>query len=89
MDTPPRKFILRKQLREQVPYSDPQIWRLEKAGIFPQHFKLRDGPMGANAWWQDEVDQWKANRIRGFHRPVRRRSVPDDDQPEADPPEAA
>jgi prophage regulatory protein len=65
----PRKLIRKRQLLEQVPYSESYIWRLEKAGEFPVRVQL--GP-NAVAWYQDEVDAWKAKLIRGAGRPVRR-----------------
>ena len=45
------KLIRRKALRERVPYSDTQIWRLEKDGLFPKRVQL--GP-GAVAWFEPE-----------------------------------
>ena len=59
------KLIRRKALRERVPYSDTQIWRLEKDGLFPKRVQL--GP-GAVAWFEHEVDAWIADRLRGLGR---------------------
>jgi prophage regulatory protein len=82
----PRKLIRKKQLLEQVPYSESYIWRLEKAGEFPERVRL--GP-NAVAWYQDEVDDWKASRIRGGGRPVRRQEIPANNAaPEVEPPRA-
>lgn len=61
-----RKIIRRKALRDRVPYSDTQIWRMEKAGSFPQRVRLSEG--GTVGWYEDEVDQWIAARVRAVGR---------------------
>ena len=58
-----RKLIRKRVLQQRVPYSDTQIWRLEKKGEFPERVQL--GP-GAVAWFEDEVDAWIAERLRGL-----------------------
>ena len=59
MDKPIR--ILRQpEVRERVGYSDVQIWRMEKAGKFPQRVQL--GPK-AVGWVESEVDSWLQERI--------------------------
>ena len=57
-----RIIIRRDKLRHRVPYSDSQVWRLEKAGKFPQRIQL--GPM-AVGWYQHEIDDWINERVRG------------------------
>jgi predicted DNA-binding transcriptional regulator AlpA len=69
----PARLIRRAELRRQVPYSDVHIWRLEHQDPpgFPLRIKL--GPNSV-AWDQDEVEAWKAARIRaGGTAPVSRR----------------
>lgn len=43
-----------------IKYSKPQLWRLVKAGTFPAPIKLG---AGRNAWVEDEIDRWIADRI--------------------------
>jgi prophage regulatory protein len=43
-----------------IKYSKTHLWRLSKAGKFPQPVKL--GP-GRNAWLESEIDDFVASRI--------------------------
>ena len=54
------KFIMLPQVREIVPYSASHIWRLERAGEFPQRVRL-----GGNrvAWLQSEVNAWVQGKV--------------------------
>jgi prophage regulatory protein len=57
-----------------VGYSDTQIWRLERAGQFPQRVQLTEG--GAVGWYEDEINAWVDSRIRApGKRPSGRRSA--------------
>jgi prophage regulatory protein len=56
-----RRIIRKKALREKVPLSDSQIWRLEQQDKFPRRIQL--GPM-AVGWYEDEVDDWIETRKR-------------------------
>ena len=51
------KLVDQRQLKslKGIPYSATQIWRLEKAGQFPQRITL-----GGNrvAWLENEIDAW-------------------------------
>ena len=47
---------------DYVPLSLPSLYRLEKAGKFPQRVQVSDGRVG---WFADEVEAWLANRARG------------------------
>jgi predicted DNA-binding transcriptional regulator AlpA len=68
-----RNILLRKQLRARVPYSDTQIWRLEKQDKFPHRIKLSEARVG---WFEDEIDAWIAERVRGGgNQPTRRRAA--------------
>ncbi len=56
-----RKIIRRTILREKIPLSDSQIWRLERDGKFPPRIRL--GPL-AVGWFEDEIDEWIEARAR-------------------------
>ena len=49
------RLIDKKELRRLVPYSDSQIYRMEKQGLFPKRITL--GP-GRVAWRLSEVLEW-------------------------------
>jgi len=53
------RLIDKKALRKLVPYSSSQIYRLEKAGLFPQRIVLGAGRV---AWLHSEVVQWIENK---------------------------
>jgi predicted DNA-binding transcriptional regulator AlpA len=44
-----RRIIRKPAVRSKVSYSDTQIWRLEKAGLFPKRLQLTEG--GAVGWY--------------------------------------
>ncbi len=54
------RILDKKALREKVPYSDAQIWRLEKAGRFPRRVSLGDNRVG---WLESEIDDWIEARV--------------------------
>ena len=56
----PWALIDRPGLRKRVPYSDTQLWRLEKKGLFPQRVKI--GP-NRIAWVESEVIEWLRRRM--------------------------
>jgi predicted DNA-binding transcriptional regulator AlpA len=41
-----------------IPYSRAHIWRLMRAGLFPQCFKLGNFPNSPPVWWLCEVIEW-------------------------------
>ena len=87
--TRPRRLIRKQEVLHRTGYSHTTIWRLEKAGLFPLRVQL--SPM-AVGWFEDEVDQWIASRIRrgGVKKPsVRRPNVPRPPEPEEPPPAPA
>jgi len=61
-------------LKNQVPLSRSQIWRLEKAGKFPRRIKLSDNAVG---WDTAEVEQWLEERkgVAQWH-PQKKRQPP-------------
>jgi prophage regulatory protein len=66
----PRNIIRKPAVRLKTGLSDTTIWRLEKADDFPKRIQITDG--GAVGWFEDEVDDWVHDRIRGFgKRPPR------------------
>lgn len=70
-----RKILRKPAVRQRTGYSDSQIWRLERAGQFPKRVQL--GPM-AVGWFEDEIDRWVADRVRGFGKappPAKNRSA--------------
>ena len=54
------RIIDKKTLRGKVPYSPPQIDRMEAAGDFPKRVKLGPNRVG---WIEDEVDVWIKARV--------------------------
>ncbi len=58
-----RKLVSKKELKtvHGIPYSFAHIARLEKAGAFPKRIQLGACRV---AWWEDEVEDWKASRPR-------------------------
>ena len=67
-----RKIIRSKAVQQKTGFSGEHIRRLERAGVFPQHFKLNStaDPKGNGAvgWFEDEVDEY-------FERCAARRDV--------------
>jgi prophage regulatory protein len=55
------KVIRRKELLELIGVSPVTQWRMEKAGLFPQRFKLGTGSVG---WHLKEVEEWLESRER-------------------------
>ena len=69
-----RTIIRKRAVRNRIGYSDTQIWRLEKAGKFPQRVQLTEG--GAVGWYEDKIDAWVDSRVRAAgKRPSDRRST--------------
>jgi predicted DNA-binding transcriptional regulator AlpA len=60
-----RRLVDSRGRRQKVPLSDTQVWRLEKVGRFPQRVQLSTHKV---AWYEDELDKWIAERIRGGGR---------------------
>ena len=58
-----RKLVSKKELKtvHGIPYCPAHIARLEKAGEFPKRIQLGACRV---AWFEDEVEQWKASRPR-------------------------
>ena len=58
-----RKLVSKKELKtvHGIPYSFAHIARLEKADQFPKRIMLGACRV---AWYEDEVEEWKASRPR-------------------------
>lgn len=50
-----------------IAYSKVQLWRLERAGKFPQRVRLSAQRV---AWIESEIDQWIAARIAARRQPI-------------------
>jgi len=61
----PRAIIRLPELLATVGLSRPSVYRMMKAGAFPQQVKLGTAAVG---WLRAEVEQWIAERVRA--RPV-------------------
>ena len=59
-----RNIIRKPEVQKRTGLSDTTIWRLEKAGDFPERVVLTDA--GAVGWRESEVDRWVQERVRGF-----------------------
>lgn len=55
------RLLSLKQVREIVPYSTMQIYRLQKSGGFPQRIKIGKNRV---AWRESEVQQWIQSKIK-------------------------
>jgi len=66
------KVVRRKQLLELIGVSSVTQWRLERAGLFPQRFRLGTGAVG---WHLTEVEEWLRNRERVERQRVERKTV--------------
>jgi prophage regulatory protein len=64
-----RVIIRKRAVEHKTGYSYSTINRLEKAKQFPERVQLSERAIG---WFEDEVDDWVRNRVRG-----RGRSLPE------------
>ena len=48
------------EVQSRVGLSAPTIWRMRRAGTFPQPVQISPGLVG---WVRTEIDQWVADRI--------------------------
>jgi prophage regulatory protein len=66
------KVVRRKQLLELIGVSSVTQWRLERAGLFPQRFRLGLGGVG---WHLTEVEEWLRSRERVERQRVERKTL--------------
>lgn len=58
------KLLSHAELADKgIRYTPVHLWRLARAGKFPRPVKLGAGPTARNAWPEDEIDRWIADRI--------------------------
>ncbi|MBI5260265.1 MAG: AlpA family phage regulatory protein [Bradyrhizobium sp.] len=50
------EIMLSKEVEREVRLSQPTIWRMQKAGLFPRYFKLSPKK---NAAHRSEIANWK------------------------------
>ncbi len=55
------KLLTQKQVMAIVPYSHTHIWRLERAGKFPQRLKLGPNRVG---WLAEEIEAWVQDKAQ-------------------------
>lgn len=61
------RILRQRQVIERVGYSPMHLWRLEKAGRFPQRVKLGPNSVG---WVSTEIDAWIEARIAERDRKI-------------------
>ena len=67
------RILRQRQVIERVGYSPMHLWRLEKAGKFPQRLKLGPNSVG---WVSTEIDAWIEARIAERDARVQARNEP-------------
>jgi prophage regulatory protein len=68
-----RRILRKKEVRHRTGYSDTTIWRRERQGRFPARVQLSEHSVG---WYEDEIDAWIRDRIRGGCRQVKSTAPP-------------
>lgn len=58
-----RKIIRYPAVKAKTTYSRGWVWVLESRGEFPRRVAIGPNSVG---WFEDEVDEWVANRPRVF-----------------------
>jgi predicted DNA-binding transcriptional regulator AlpA len=58
-----RSILRRSEVLKRTGLSSTTQWRLEGAGEFPERIRLTEA--GSVGWFEDEVDQWVHERVRG------------------------
>jgi predicted DNA-binding transcriptional regulator AlpA len=67
-----RTIIRKRDVTRRTGLSHTTIWRYERVDLFPHRIKLNPaatddtGPVG---WFEDEVDDWIAARVRAAGKP--------------------
>jgi predicted DNA-binding transcriptional regulator AlpA len=55
------RFLRFNDVTRRVGLSRSSLWRMERAGRFPQRHQLSANSVG---WWEPDIDEWLANRQR-------------------------
>jgi predicted DNA-binding transcriptional regulator AlpA len=58
-----RNILRKRAVRQRTGLSDTTIWRLEKTGEFPARLRITEA--GVVGWFEDEIDAWVHERVRG------------------------
>ncbi len=53
----------KEKVQQKTGLSDSTIWRLERAGAFPERLNITPSRVG---WAEEEIDEWIASRPRGI-----------------------
>jgi prophage regulatory protein len=53
------KFLRFPEVAKRVGLSRSSVWRLQRAGHFPQHRRLSPNTVG---WWEPEIEAWLQSR---------------------------
>jgi prophage regulatory protein len=61
------RIIRRHELTDKVGYCLAHIYRLERAGLFPQRVHLGRRAVG---WVEEEVESWLRERMDARHREI-------------------
>ena len=69
----PRRLISSAEVDNRVPYSRTHRWRLEQRDEFPKRVTIGQNRV---AWWEDEIGQWIADRIRAGRKIASPRKAP-------------
>lgn len=62
MDKKNDRVIRKTDLFARIPLSDSTIWRMERAGRFPQRIQLGGNSVG---WFENEIDEWLDGKRAG------------------------
>lgn len=60
-----QRLLSMQQLRQLIPLSASQIYRLVKAGAFPRQVRVSPNRV---AWRQHDIERWLANGAGGASR---------------------
>jgi prophage regulatory protein len=59
-----RNILRKREVKARTGLSHTTIWRREKAEAFPKRIQITES--GLVGWFEDEIDAWVHERIRGF-----------------------
>src|SRR5207249_288628 len=61
-DSGPRlpRLISFREVAQRVGLSRSSVWRMERAGRFPQRRRLSENRV---AWWEPEIEEWLRGRL--------------------------
>ena len=53
------RFLRFPEVAKRIGLSRSSVWRLQRAGRFPQHRRLSPNTVG---WWEPEIEAWLQSR---------------------------